>query len=75
MRPLAYISTQGNLYHNKEAAGGAAIPLIPVPLPLTKSRIVAAIRSLGRKPIDEQIDWSLIRAIERAHGIYEPEDI
>ena len=75
MRPIAYISTNGNLYYDKSAAGHNAIPLIPMPIPLTNARIVATLRGIGRKSPSDNIDWSLIRAIERAHGIYDPEDV
>lgn len=75
MRPIAYISTSGNLYYEKSAAGPNAIPLIPMPLPLTNARILSTLRGIGRRSPSDKIDWSLIRAIERAHGIYDPEDM
>ena len=75
MRPVAYMSCSGNLFHDKSAAGPNAIPLIPIPIPLTSIRAINTTKSIGRKISHDQIDWPLIRAVERAHGIYDPEDI
>jgi hypothetical protein len=74
MKPIAYMASDGSLHYHKERAGPHAIPLIPMPIPLTTQRIISAARRIKRDADVKHLDLSLVRAIEREHGILSPED-
>lgn len=74
MKPIAYMATDGSLHHDKASAGPNCIPLIPMPIPLTQTRLLSAARRIHRGCSLSDIDIPLIRAIEREHGILSPED-